>query len=227
MSTVEVIEGSQTVLEKQIRVNSPLSYKGIQVYQASYGKAPSFLFNVGGDSVTLSERDSYNKGDLRMMVVRFEASIHDFGPGVMVAYLEQGEPKTVWFLKNMERFRERKIEGVSIRLEDIKEDLYTGLEVSRDPGIWIVWTGFALILVGLYINFFMYHRRIYVRKGRKRFHRRRGSQEKQGGLQGRIRRAQGKSLWRFIIRSLESLLSSICVFLFVTSSTLPLKRRGW
>lgn len=164
VSTVEVIEGSQTVLEKQIRVNSPLSYKGIQVYQASYGKAPSFLFNVGGDSVTLSERDSYNKGDLRMMVVRFEASIHDFGPGVMVAYLEQGEPKTVWFLKNMERFRERTIEGVSIRLEDIKEDLYTGLEVSRDPGIWIVWTGFALILVGLYINFFLYHRRIYIRK---------------------------------------------------------------
>ena len=164
VSTVEVIEGSRTIMEKQIRVNQPLSYKGIQFYQATYGKTPSFLFNVGGDRVTLNERDSYNKGDLRMMVVRFETSIHDFGPGVMVAYLDHGEPKTVWFLKDMEQFRERTIDGINIRLEDIKEDLYTGLEVSKDPGIWIVWTGFALILIGLYINFFMYHRRIFIRK---------------------------------------------------------------
>lgn len=169
VSTVEVIEGTRTVMEKQIRVNEPLTYKGIQVYQASYGKAPSFLFDVGGDKVTLSERESYHKGDLRMMVVRFETSIHDFGPGVMVAYLEDNEPKTVWFLKNIDRFRERTIDGVNIRLEEIKENLYTGLEVSKDPGIWIVWTGFALILVGLYINFFMYHRRIYIRKAANGF----------------------------------------------------------
>jgi cytochrome c biogenesis protein len=163
VSTVEVIENGQTILEKQIRVNDPLSYKGIHVYQASYGKTPSFLFNIGGEQVTLRERETYRKNDLVMMPIRFERNIHNFGPGVMVAYLDQGEPRTVWFLKNMERFNEKNIQGFPVRLEGVKEDLYTGLSVSRDPGIWIVWTGFAFILFGLYINFFMYFRRIYVR----------------------------------------------------------------
>jgi cytochrome c biogenesis protein len=163
VSTVEVIEGGQTILEKQIRVNDPLSYKGIQVYQASYGKTPSFLFNIGGEQVTLKERETYRKNNLVMMPIRFEQDVHNFGPGVMVAYLDQGEPRTAWFLKNMERFNEKNIQGFPVRLEGVQEDLYTGLSVSKDPGIWIVWTGFAFILFGLYINFFMYFRRIYVR----------------------------------------------------------------
>lgn len=164
VSTVEVIEDNRIVLEKQIRVNDPLSYKGIHVYQASYGKAPSFLFNMGGERVTLRERETYRKDNTVMMPIRFEENIHNFGPGVMVAYLDQDEPRTVWFLKNIDRFNERNIQGISVRLEDISEDFYTGLSVSKDPGIWIVWTGFAFILLGLYINFFIYHRRIYLRK---------------------------------------------------------------
>jgi cytochrome c biogenesis protein len=163
VSTVEVIEGGQTILEKQIRVNDPLSYNGIHVYQASYGRTPSFQFKIGSEHVTLKEREQFRKDDFAIMPVRFEENIHNFGPGVMVAYLDQGEPRTVWFLKNVERFNERNIQGIPVRLDGVQEDLYTGLSVSKDPGIWIVWAGFAFILFGLYINFFMYYRRIYVR----------------------------------------------------------------
>lgn len=164
VSTVEVIEGGQTVLEKQIRVNDPLNYKGIHIYQASYGKTPSFIFKIGSEHVTLKERETFRKDDFAIMPIRFEQNIHNFGPGVMVAYLDKGEPRTAWFLKNIERFNEKDIQGVLVRLEDFKENLYTGLSVSKDPGIWIVWTGFAFILFGLYINFFMFYRRVYVRK---------------------------------------------------------------
>jgi cytochrome c biogenesis protein len=163
VSTVEVIEGGNTIFEKQIRVNDPLSYKGIHVYQASYGKTPSFLFNIGGERVTLKERETFRKDDLVMMPIRFEQNIHNFGPGVLVAYLDRREPRTVWFLKNMDRFNERNFQGTPVRLEDVQEELYTGLSISKDPGVWIVWAGFACILIGLYINFFMYYRRIYVR----------------------------------------------------------------
>jgi cytochrome c biogenesis protein len=164
VSTVEVIENGNIVLEKNIRVNDPLNYKGIHVYQASYGSTPSFLFNIGGENVILKERDTYKKNDLILMIARFEGMIHDFGPGVLIAYLEKGEPKTLWFLKDVERLREKNIQGTHIRLEDIRDELYTGLEVSKDPGVWIVWIGFAFILVGLYMNFFIYHRKVYIRK---------------------------------------------------------------
>jgi len=164
VSSLEVIENGKVVLKKDIRVNDPLNYKGTYIYQASYGSVPSFIFSIDGDKVALKEKDTYEKDGLILMVVRSEKAIHDFGPGVQVAYLDQDEPKTVWFLKNVERLKERNIQGIDIRFEDITEGFYTGLEVSRDPGIWVVWTGFAAILLGLYINFFMYYRRIYIRK---------------------------------------------------------------
>jgi len=58
--------------------------------------------------------------------------------------------------------RERTVMGTPVRLENIKDEFYTGLEVAYDPGVWVVWTGFALILFGLYVNFFIYHRRLYL-----------------------------------------------------------------
>jgi cytochrome c biogenesis protein len=164
VSTVEVIENGKVMLEKEIRVNDPLSYKGIRVYQSSYGNAPVFLFNIGGESVALTERETFRKNNLLLMVARFENTIHDFGPGVLVAYIDGGEPKVTWFLKNVERLREQNLQGVKVRLSDIQEQLYTGLEISKDPGVFVVWTGFALILFGMYINFFLWYRRIYLLK---------------------------------------------------------------
>jgi cytochrome c biogenesis protein len=97
------------------------------------------------------------------MVMRFAKSIHSFGPGVLVAYTEQGEPRSTWFLRDVQRLRAQKIQGLNIKLEDIQENLFTGLEITKDPGIWVVWVGFALILFGLYANFFVYFRKIYIR----------------------------------------------------------------
>ena len=165
VSSVEVIDNGKTVAEKDIRVNDPLSYKGVHVYQASYGRTPLFRFNIGGDNVTLKEREAFKQGDFLIMVVRFQALVHNFGPGVQVAFLEDGKPKTVWFLKDVAKFRQRSLSGVEVTLTQIDEQFYTGLEVAKDPGIWFVWTGFALILFGLYVNFFTFHRRIYVRSG--------------------------------------------------------------
>ena len=165
VSTLEIIDKGKTVLEKEVRVNDPLSYRGIHVYQASYGRSPSFLFNIGGENAILRERETFRKGDLLLMVVRFANTVHNFGPGVLIAYLDKGKPSTSWFLRDVARLKEKELNGVPVRLDSITEEYYTGLEVSKDPGIWVVWAGFALILAGLYVNFFTFYRRIYVRRG--------------------------------------------------------------
>jgi len=162
VSRLKIISDSKTVREADVRVNHPLTYKGISVYQASYGSNPSFVFDIAGEQVRLAQGGVYKKGNISLMVVRFEQSVHNFGPGVQVAYLDGNEPKTTWFLKDVPSQRERELMGSSIRLSRINDDFYTGLEVAHDPGVWIVWFGFALILFGLYVNFFMYYRRIYV-----------------------------------------------------------------
>ncbi len=40
---------------------------------------------------------------------------------------------------------------------------YTGLQVTKDPGVWIVYTGFILLCVGPVIAFFGSHRKLWVR----------------------------------------------------------------
>jgi cytochrome c biogenesis protein len=40
--------------------------------------------------------------------------------------------------------------------------MYTGLQVAKDPGVEIVWIGCTLMCLGLYIAFFMSHKRVWV-----------------------------------------------------------------
>ena len=40
---------------------------------------------------------------------------------------------------------------------------YTGLQVTKDPGVWVVYTGFILLCVGPLIAFFGSHKKLWIR----------------------------------------------------------------
>jgi cytochrome c biogenesis protein len=40
---------------------------------------------------------------------------------------------------------------------------YTGLQVTKDPGVWVVYTGFILLCVGPVIAFFGSHKKLWIR----------------------------------------------------------------
>ena len=44
----------------------------------------------------------------------------------------------------------------------VKQMYATGLQVAKDPGVVLVYIGCFLMMVGLYIAFFMSHRRIWI-----------------------------------------------------------------
>jgi cytochrome c biogenesis protein len=39
---------------------------------------------------------------------------------------------------------------------------YTGLQVTKDPGVWIVYSGFIMMIIGCIITFFMSHQGICI-----------------------------------------------------------------
>jgi len=53
--------------------------------------------------------------------------------------------------------------GVVLQYKGSQKRMFTGLQVAKDPGVWIVWLGCALMVVGIYGAFLMSHRRIWVR----------------------------------------------------------------
>jgi cytochrome c biogenesis protein len=39
---------------------------------------------------------------------------------------------------------------------------YTGLQVTKDPGVLLVYAGFIIMIIGCYVTFFMSHQRVCV-----------------------------------------------------------------
>jgi cytochrome c biogenesis protein len=42
------------------------------------------------------------------------------------------------------------------------ETQFTGLQVKRDPGIWLVYAGFTAMLIGIGLTFYTSHRKLWI-----------------------------------------------------------------
>ncbi|WP_298433525.1 cytochrome c biogenesis protein ResB [Geobacter sp.] len=162
-----------------IIVNNPLTYKGITFYQSSYGKAGEYQFTVsdinGGNPVllTVGSNSSARLPDgSEMHVLETTPDIATYAQGLSgpAARVETHTPsgKTESFIvyanhPELNVQHARHSGGPLIHYRGGEERMYTGLQVAKDPGVWVVWLGCLLMVAGIYAAFFMSHRRIWVR----------------------------------------------------------------
>jgi len=169
----------------KVIVNDPLTYKGITFYQSSYGSAgdPLYRFTVrnrnGGQPVTLiahqDDRMSLPDGSfMRIIGVAPEVG-NDFpgcsGSGAKLEITRpDGRKEYAIVLQNVNcrDFDEKRGGDLIFTFDGKDEKFFTGLQVAKDPGVWVVWLGCALMVVGICMAFFMSHKRIWMRVGNGR-----------------------------------------------------------
>jgi len=176
-SDLSVIENDQTVLNKRITVNDPLNYQGITFYQSSYQQIPgeysvklyrqqensSGLVPLNLNSkiftVKMNELAKWDEAGIDFKIVASSEDGHGHGPYRIIFNDAEGK-KTTFITNDNQQYEIKK--GTDTYVFSIKQRFATGLQVAKDPGVWIVYVGCILMLFGLFVSFFMSHRRIWI-----------------------------------------------------------------
>ncbi|MGQ9647843.1 MAG: cytochrome c biogenesis protein ResB [Thermodesulfobacteriota bacterium] len=171
-STLTVLQNGKEVLTRTIEVNRPLHHKGLAFYQSSYGairdvslgvqrkdeKEKTILKMLEGETVPIPNSNA------QIRLLRYVEQVHTFGEGVQVVLFKPNQaPQAAWVLKNSPRLDQQRDKDFILTLEGVHSRGYTGLQVTKDPGVWIVWIGSGLMMLGLLLSFFFSHQRVWAK----------------------------------------------------------------
>lgn len=181
-STLSIIEEGNSVLTKDVIVNDPLRYKGINIFQSNYGTLPS-------KEVTLSftNRKTEKKYKIetvvrqafdipesagKFVVENYQSACNFRGHNIGEAFVgiltpTDGKPIEIKLPLRYPSFDNMRKGAWIVSVENHKSRYYTGLQVTNDPGVWIVYTGFIVIIIGCFVTFFASHQRLCVEMSKK------------------------------------------------------------
>jgi cytochrome c biogenesis protein len=187
-SWLSIWKNGVEVASKAIVVNDPLTYEGITLYQSSFGTVPQSL----GDGIVMLKlvtKDGKSEdfstrlgGSFTIPGTGIEGHITDFSPALTVD--ESGKPVTYsqnmvnpaifvefsapgsqhysgWIFKRFPQTWNLP-DGSKVEFLDYWGVQYTGLQVRKDPGQGVVYVGCFILAFGLFVSFFMSHRRIWM-----------------------------------------------------------------
>ncbi|HXF93214.1 MAG TPA: cytochrome c biogenesis protein ResB [Nitrospiraceae bacterium] len=190
-STLTVIDQGVPVTTKTITVNDPLVYKGIWFYQSSYGDAWDRIevarINVkdkATDKVLKTvdlewqKETSVDGLDLKVTLTDFVAdfafnstekkvfskTIEHANPAVRLAIKERKTLEaTPWIFYHYPDLFEIQGSKYAFELVGYQPKKFTGLQIAKNPGVNIVWVGSTMIVVGITLSSFIYHRRLWAK----------------------------------------------------------------
>jgi cytochrome c biogenesis protein len=190
-STLTVLENGSDVLSKTIEVNHPLSHKGFVFYQSGYGwdwKNPTLEIWAKKQNDTtflkkfelgVGEKAQLGEDDIEITVLNFvpdfiigennEIATRSLNPNNPAAYIEgwqEGEKIfSSWIFAKFPDFGRMHSDietDLSFEFKDLKAAQYSGIQISRDPGVNLIWVGCTFLMLGLCIAFFWPPREIKI-----------------------------------------------------------------
>ena len=166
-SVLTILESGKEVLQTAIEVNDPLTYRGVTFYQSSYEGYNDFIIEVTNKITTSSKtfivpfqtQQHWQEEGLSFGIINAEV-VGQSVSRVKVWFSDgKGTPAAFWLNDGESTAVAR--EGVAY-LISAKQMYATGLQVAKDPGVWVVYLGCGLMLLGLMVAFFLSHRRLWL-----------------------------------------------------------------
>ncbi len=171
-SDLSVVNKEGKELErKTIFVNKPLRYDGVTFYQTSWGIAGARvqLNNSPIFQLPIAQLPTENKANLWGTWIPTKPDLSEGVSlivkdlqGTAIVYNQKGE------LVGAVRIGQSiEVNGVNLKLIDLIGS--TGLQIKADPGVPIVYTGFALLMMGVVMSYFS-HSQIWALQQGDRFY---------------------------------------------------------
>ncbi len=184
-------EEEKELYSYSIKVNDPLIHEGVYFYQSSYspgggGAQWVDLSVVSSDSLnsrrySLKVKPGANaipigtSGD-SIRIERFVGSFKlgsdgqvtsqpgdDTNPAAQVVINRGGEELSrSWVFKNFPEFSHRRQSLYSVTMGDYGKSYITGLTVRTHRSQIVIWIGFALMVAGVLLSFYVNHRQMWV-----------------------------------------------------------------
>jgi cytochrome c biogenesis protein len=189
-STVTVVEGGRDVLTRVVQVNHPLSYKGLNFYQSSYGSDltnPEVeLWVTKKSAPAYIEKRKLHPGEKTGLPDGLELRVEHFVPDFIIGQDRQVESRSDqlnnpaaqvvlakgseslfggWVFANYPDFSGMHSSGqadFSVQLKSVQAPQYSVLEAAKDPGANVIWLGCILLMAGLFLAFYWPTREIKV-----------------------------------------------------------------
>jgi cytochrome c biogenesis protein len=195
-SQLAVEENGREVKRKKIFVNEPLTYKGVRFFQASYSPSGAPRKLVFDASWTDNGRNQHppqtftlRPGELaRLDAQGTRVELADFIPDFvlegnqiasrsdeprnpaiqLVVTFPGGKQARVWIFPKAPDMAAPNESGINFQLRDLEMEYMTGLQVAREPGQNLIWSGCLLLTAGLMMALYMSHVRVWGVVGRDR-----------------------------------------------------------
>jgi cytochrome c biogenesis protein len=177
-SQVVLYKDGQEVDRHTVRVNDPLRYGGVTFYQAFYGASAimtvkdtdgNVVLEAAGVPLAYSTDDGHKFGMIAIPGTPYSAEVTGTAGG-SDPDIKPGQVGFGIYTTGATSFTDSKVidQGEPTQVGDLtvtfeREAQFTGLNVARDPGVMIVWTGALLLFFGFLVRFMVPHKRIWGR----------------------------------------------------------------
>ncbi len=186
ISTISIIKNHVTVLTKNMEVNHPVTYDGITIYQASYGHYKPTKVIVRILSLNL-KNPAYRKYINAAIGKSYPAGVG----GISFSFIPYKHPKKgrlpfyLNIIKNDKKNAVKKVRFHILPDKNLKEPMifakykhmvflytgiaqvktyyYSGMEISKNKYVSLVWIGCIILIVSMFFAFFFNQAQTWVR----------------------------------------------------------------